>query len=186
MHWRAKNCCRCERSCRIDYWSPYYHEREHRALFYAQSWALVHFLLSDKSGVRQAQLVRYLEAAAGESIEESFRQAFQMDMGRMEGEFRAYVRAARYAGRREVLAEPLPPAPKLENRALSEPEAQAYLGDLLLHTDRPDDAEEYLARALKLDAISRRRTLRSVCCGSDKIVCARRRSICSVPSKSIR
>jgi len=136
----------------IDYWSPYYHEREHRALFYAQSWALVHFLLSDKSGVRRAQLVRYLEAAAGASSEESFRQAFQMDMGRMEGEFRTYVRAARYAGRRELLVEPLPPAPKLENRALSEPEAQAYLGDLLLHTDRPDDAEEYLARALNLDA----------------------------------
>src|SRR4028119_2266946 len=41
---------------------------------------------------------------------------------------------------------------RCERRALTDARAQAALGGLLLHADRTDDAEEYLARALKWDA----------------------------------
>lgn len=133
--------------------SAHYQQQDKHELFYAQSWALVHYLLSDTTGARQGQLARYLElVSAGGSVEESFREAFKVDFGRMEGALSAYVRGARYAEHSESFDAPVPSSVKTESRALTDAEAQAALGDLLLHTNRADDAEEYLARALKLDS----------------------------------
>jgi len=133
--------------------SAHYQQPDKHALFYAQSWAFVHYLLSDPGGARQAQLARYLElSGAGKPVEESFREAFKVDFGQMESALAAYVRAARYPERSESFDTPVPSGAKLLSCALAEAEAQAALGDLLLHTNRPDDAEEYLARALRLDA----------------------------------
>jgi tetratricopeptide (TPR) repeat protein len=70
----------------------------------------------------------------------------------MEVALSAYVRAAHYRERRENFDSPVPPGAKPSTRALGDAETQAALGDLLLHTNRPEDAEEYLSRALKLDA----------------------------------
>ncbi len=137
----------------VDATSAHYQQHDKHAVFYAQSWAFVHYLLSDASGARQAQLARYLElVSAGATVEESFREAFKADFGQLESALAAYVRAARYQERSESFDAPVPASAKLESRALTDAEAQAALGDLLLHTNRPDDAEEYLARALKLDA----------------------------------
>lgn len=137
----------------VDASSPHYQQPEKHGVFYAQSWAFVHYLSNDATGARQAQLARYLElVSAGTPIEESFRQSFNVDFGQMESELRAYIRAARYASRNESFSEALPSELKAESRALTVAEAQATLGDLLLHTDRLDDAEEYLERALKWDA----------------------------------
>ncbi|HEY0101545.1 MAG TPA: DUF1570 domain-containing protein [Pyrinomonadaceae bacterium] len=139
----------------VDASSPYYQQRGKHTVFYAQSWAFVHYLLSDASGARQTQLTRYLElVGAGATVEESFREAFKVGFGQMESELRAYVRAAHYRERSESFAEPVPRSldAKLESRALTEAEVQATLGDLLLHAGREEDAEEYLTRALKLDA----------------------------------
>ena len=133
--------------------SAHYQQQDKHALFYAQSWAFVHYLLSDATGARQAQLARYLElSSAGATVEESFREAFKVDFGQVESALAAYVRAARYPEHSEAFDAPLPRASKAESRALTAAEAQAALGDLLLHTNRAGDAEEYLARALKLDA----------------------------------
>lgn len=134
--------------------SARYQQHDLHPIFYAQSWAFVHYLLNDARGIRQAQLARYLElAAAGTlTVGESFREAFKVGFGQMESELRAYIRAASYRERRESFQAPVPPAAKAESRALTEAEAQAALGDLLLHAGRADDAEEYLTRALKSDA----------------------------------
>lgn len=134
--------------------SSHYQQHDLHPAFYAQSWALVHYLLNDAGGALQAQLARYLElVGAGKTVEESFREAFKVDFKHMESELRAYVRAARYMERSETFAEPVPHGDaKLESRALTDAEVQAALGDLLLHAGRADDAEEYLTRALKWDA----------------------------------
>jgi Tfp pilus assembly protein PilF len=133
--------------------SSHYQQHDLHPLFYAQSWALVHYLLHDATGARPLQLARYLELlGAGQTVAESFREAFKVDFGEMESELRAYVRAARYRERSETFAQPVPPAPAAESRAFTDAEVQATLGDLLLHAGRLDDAEEYLARALKWDA----------------------------------
>jgi tetratricopeptide (TPR) repeat protein len=138
----------------VDVTSAHYQQQDKHALFYAQSWAFVHYLLSDPRGVRQAQLARYLELASGGApVEENFREAFKVGFGQMEIALSAYVRAGLYREHSETFAAPVPFAgAKLSSRALTDAEAQAALGDLLLHTNRPEDAEEYLSRALRLEA----------------------------------
>jgi tetratricopeptide (TPR) repeat protein len=133
--------------------SAHYQQHDRHPVFYAQAWALVHYLLNEASGARRAQLARYLElASAGKTVEESFREAFKVDFRQMEGELRAYVRAAHYRERSESFAEAVPLDAKSESRALTDAQVQATLGDLLLHAGRTEDAEEYLTRALKSDA----------------------------------
>ncbi|HVG39880.1 MAG TPA: tetratricopeptide repeat protein [Pyrinomonadaceae bacterium] len=136
-----------------DRFSPLYHEHDGRQIFYAQSWALVHYLLSDPSGERARQLSKFLALIEKDvpAIEAS-KLAFGIEAATLERRLAAYVRGNRYPARTLTLDQPPPPFAATETRALSAAEAQAQLGDLLLRTDRYDEAREYLQRALKLDA----------------------------------
>ena len=73
--------------------SPDYNEESKQGMFYAQSWALVHYLMMAKEGSRRPQLARYLTLlASGASIEDSFRSAFQTDYAGLERELFDYLR----------------------------------------------------------------------------------------------
>jgi tetratricopeptide (TPR) repeat protein len=134
----------------VDQRSPYYSEPDKRGLFYAESWALVHYLLN--GGARRAQLTRFVDLlAAGETFTEAFTQAFQTDAGKLETELAAYVRQASYPESSESFERPLDFDSQLQLKALTEAEGFARLGDLLLRTERLDEAETYLRRALELD-----------------------------------
>ncbi|HKE57754.1 MAG TPA: DUF1570 domain-containing protein, partial [Pyrinomonadaceae bacterium] len=53
--------------------SAHYHDRDKRGIFYAESWALVHYLMLANHGERQPQVARYLSlTAAGVSVEAAF------------------------------------------------------------------------------------------------------------------
>lgn len=136
----------------VDHYSPLYNDHSESGIFYAQSWALVHYLLSDRTGARQRQLASYLQlTAAGIEPAEAIRRSFQITETELERRLTEYVRAGVYAGRVEQLKETAAPA-AAPPRALSDAERQARLGDLLLRMDRLEVAEAYLERALKLDA----------------------------------
>jgi tetratricopeptide (TPR) repeat protein len=137
----------------VGYDSPHYNEQGKQNIFYAQSWALVHYLLHGQRGQRRAQLQHYLTLlAAGASAEESFQQAFQTDYGTMERELEDYIRRHLYPVRVFTLGRRLEFDAGLEVAVLSEAEAQFYLGDLLRHSQRLAEAEGYLQRAIALDA----------------------------------
>jgi tetratricopeptide (TPR) repeat protein len=132
--------------------SPLYNEHDQRGIFYAQSWAFVHYLLSDRTGARQRQLADFLRRTGdGAPVADAVRQSFQLEPSALERQFAAYVRAGRYAEQGETIAEVPRPAPPAAVRQLSDAEALAQLGDLLLRTDRLAEAHDYLDRALALD-----------------------------------
>jgi tetratricopeptide (TPR) repeat protein len=132
--------------------SPFYNEPDKRKIFYAQSWAFVHFLLSDEQGRRRAQLSRYLDLqSAGASVADAFHQAFQTDFATLDNELKNYVTLALYPEQTVKFEKEFDGRVELESRAVTEAEAQTLLGDLLLHTERFDAAESYLQRALALD-----------------------------------
>jgi tetratricopeptide (TPR) repeat protein len=132
--------------------SPLYNERDRSSIFYAQSWALVHYLLSDKTGERARQLSQFLNLlAAGNSVEDGVRQAFQVEMGTLEDRLREYVRAGQYTERLELLSSRPGRSAAVAFSRLSQAQAEAHLGDLLLRTERPEEARPYLERALTLD-----------------------------------
>src|SRR5436305_8965687 len=138
-----------EKLLSIDGNSEFYFEPNKRDIFYAESWALVHYLLT---GARRAQLASYMELIGkGATIEEAFRQAFQTSFDEIESELRQYIRFDKYAQQSITSDKELEVDTLIQSAMLTEAEAQFYLGDLLLHTNRLDEAETYLQKAVELD-----------------------------------
>ena len=134
----------------VDYKSPHYNERNKQSIFYAQSWALMHYLIIGKAG-RADQMGIFLDKIrANVPMEQAFQEAFQMSFEAMEKELRDYVRQDRYNIVRGHFERKLETDTEMRSAPVSEAEAQAYLGDLLLHSNRKD-SEIYLQKALALD-----------------------------------
>ena len=134
----------------VDHKSPHYNERNKQSIFYAESWALVHYLIIGKQG-RLEQLGKFLQLIdTNIPMEQAFQQAFQMSFEAMEKELREYIKQDRYHILTGHFERKLETDSTMEAAPISEAEAQAYLGDLLLHSNRKD-CESYLQKALALD-----------------------------------
>jgi len=136
--------------------SPQYNEKSKQGIFYAQSWATIHYLLLGNEGKRRPQFSNYLKLlAGGKSREDSFREAFQMDYATLEKELDAYVRN-RFSipGVIFDLYSKLDFDREMQTTPLSEAGVAYYLGDLLLHMNRLDVAEAQLQKSISLDPSS--------------------------------
>lgn len=137
----------------VDHDSAHYNEKNKRSVFYAQSWALVHYLLLGNDGKRRPQFNKFLGLLlARNPIEESFQQAFQIDFATLEKELKEYVNRRTYPGQVATFERKLEFDAEIQSAPLTEAESQFYLGDLLLHIHDLDRAEKYLQQAVKLDA----------------------------------
>jgi tetratricopeptide (TPR) repeat protein len=123
-----------------------------RSLFYAESWALVHYLILGNDGKRLPQLGQFLALTKkGVPTDEAFQRAFQTDPAGMEKELRNYVQKYSFVGKVATFEHPLTFDAQMRTEPLSDAQAEAYLGDLLLHIDRPEDAAARLQHALELE-----------------------------------
>lgn len=131
--------------------SPEYNERDKKGLFYAQSWALVHYLLLGNDGRRQPQFAQFVKLfATGAPIAECMQQAFQTDLATLENELNQYLRRAAYPVVRTAMRERLATDYAAASQPLSEADVNFYLGDLLAH-QQSNKAEPYLNRAIQLN-----------------------------------
>lgn len=136
----------------VDRNSPEYNERERKGLFYAQSWALVHYLLLSDNGKRQPQFIQFVNAlAAGAPVDASFKQIFQIDYATLEKELNNYIGRNSYLAEFVTFNEKLSFDADMQTTPLSEAETQYYLGDALCRIQRRDEGEEHLKRAIALD-----------------------------------
>jgi tetratricopeptide (TPR) repeat protein len=134
----------------VDHKSPHYNEREKQGIFYAQSWAFLHYMLIGKAG-KVEQLSKFLDLiTANVPLDEAFQQAFEMPFEAMEKELKNYVKQDRYNVLNGHFSQKLELDTSAAATPLTEAEAQAYLGDLLLHSHRADSVK-YIEKALKLD-----------------------------------
>ena len=135
----------------IDNSSPHYNEQEKVGIFYGQSWALVHYLMLGLDGGRQQQFSQFLQQIArGETSAKAIERAFGKTVELLEEEFEDYVQRGSFPAQRVASADN-PEAfasTAMQRAALSEGEANFYLGDLLLHTNRPSEAEVYFKQAI--------------------------------------
>ena len=130
--------------------SPEYNEQSKQGIFYAESWAVVHYLILGPDNKRRTQFTQLLTALTrGDPFDESFSEAFQTDYGTIEDEVRGYIRK-----RTSWPTMKLTPKENLQVDArsastttLSDGDTEFYLGDLLLHLNRLSDAETHLATA---------------------------------------
>ena len=134
--------------------SDHYNEAEKTGVFYGQSWALIHYLMLGDRG-RQDQFKRFLQQITrGESSAKAIQDTYGLTLPQLEEELRAYIRRGDFATQR-ITSMDNPQAyaayTATQRTSLSEGEANHYLGDLLLHLDRPNDAERYFKHAIALD-----------------------------------
>ena len=135
----------------VDQNSPYYNEGDKQSIFYAESWALVHYLMLGKEGQRTTQLTKFVDLmSANVPMEQAFQQAFAVTFESMERELLAYIQRDRYPIFSGSLTSKVGYDSAMQAAPITEAEAQAYLGDLLLKSNRAD-CEVYLQKALALN-----------------------------------
>lgn len=133
--------------------SPHYNEDDKTGIFYGQSWAMVHYLMLGENG-RQEQFKRFLQLISrGDDSEKAIQSAFGITAATLEEELRTYVRNGNLTAQRIAVDNPqsFGSYTAMQRSALSEGEANYYLGDLLMHGGRDSDAERYLKQAVALD-----------------------------------
>ena len=139
----------------IDSRSPHYNEQDKSGIFYGQSWALVHYLMLGGGPGRQEQFKRFLhQVSRGDDVVKALESSFGMTLDVIERELNAYVRRGDMPSLRIASADD-PQAyasyTAMQRQSLSEGEANYYLGDLLRHIGRDDDAERYFKQAIAFD-----------------------------------
>jgi tetratricopeptide (TPR) repeat protein len=124
-------------------------------LFYAQAWALIHYLMQGNNGVRVPQLNKFTSLVLnGKTPKAAFAESFQTDYATMERELKKYVEQRSFRVSLTTFKNKLVFDGEIQSATASEAEAKAVLGDLLYHSDRLPEAAAMLENALKLDANS--------------------------------
>jgi tetratricopeptide (TPR) repeat protein len=135
--------------------SPEYNAHSRQGIFYAESWAVVHYMILGPESKRKSQFVQLLMALTrGDPFDESFTEVFQTDYGTLEDEVREYIRKrtswpVMKVTSKENLQVDARSAP---TTTLSDGDTEFYLGDLLLHLNRLSDAEIHLVSAASKSA----------------------------------
>ena len=136
----------------VDHYSPYYNESSKRGSFYAQSWALVHYLILSNNQKYVPALARFLGLiGANVPTNDAFKQAFNMEFEVLEKELKKYIEGHSFRMQIATFERKLDFDTEMTATPITEASAQAYLGDLLLHTNNLKDAETRLQQALALD-----------------------------------
>ena len=119
-----------------------------RSIFYAQSWALIHYLIANK---KTEGLGKFLNLSMSNvPAEKAFQDAFQTNYAQMEKDLKKYVAQNTYKYSLISFNNKLSFETEMQTVPLSEADSNAYLGDLLYHTNRADDAEVYLQKSVSL------------------------------------
>jgi len=142
----------------VDHSSPYYNEQNKMSEFYAESWALAHYLMMGDNASHRQMLVTYLSALDhGATQDQAAAQAFG-DLHKLESTLRDYAQNDRYY----QLVTPAPPKPSqtdLQVRVLSEAEVDAEKGGFEATRGAVQLSEPLLQEAIRLDpnlALARR------------------------------
>ncbi len=135
---------------RVDQNSPYYSEKNKTSIFYAESWALTHYLLlADNQSHRKilADFLSHLDH--GEPMDQAELAAFG-DVKQFQKQFNDYINRhsfnyVKYPAPAQVNGNEFP------SRVLSPAEATARIGDSFVCRNRPQEAKPFLDQALALD-----------------------------------
>ncbi len=130
--------------------SPYYNEANKTSLFYAQSWALTHYLLIGDKGVRQSQLLKYVALVAEGVPNLEAAQRTLGDLKQLEKKLDDYIRMSNYFYLPVTLSNIIDEK-QYTARMVPEAEALATRGDFLMHSQRFGEARPMLEEALRLD-----------------------------------
>ena len=129
--------------------SPYYHEENKTSIFYAESWALTHYLVTRDWHDKTHRTSDFIALLEGNTPEEAARRTIG-DLATLEKALYLYIGHVTFA----AVKMDIPPNNEEEQsapRALSAAESLAVRGDFMAHDRQFTEAQGMLEQALKLD-----------------------------------
>jgi tetratricopeptide (TPR) repeat protein len=136
---------------KVDGNSPYYHEEQKGSVFYAESWALVHYLQITDRQKNLHRLHDYL-ALIGKDVDAqtAAEQAFG-DLRQLQKELEGYIHAASFMQFKLSSAAAKIDEKSFRIRTLTPTETDARRADVLAYVRRTDDARTLATAVLKTD-----------------------------------
>src|SRR5271156_1060513 len=135
---------------KVDHSSPYYNEQEKTSIFYAESWALTHYLMIGDKASHRSMLAAYLDAVSqGATPEQAAAKGFG-DLKHLQSALETYVRSNSFYILKGS-APPEIPQSDLKVRELSETEMDVYRGAFETIRGNGKDAIPMLEQAVKAD-----------------------------------
>ena len=137
---------------KVDAASPYYHEEQKGGVFYAESWALTHYLEVQDFHDHANRIGKYMSLTSrGTDAVTAAEQAFG-DLMQLEAALGAYTRAGRYTYFQKSMAGVQINDASFTVTPLTVADADAIRADFLAGMSRADDARALADAALKTDA----------------------------------
>jgi tetratricopeptide (TPR) repeat protein len=137
----------------VGYNSPYYNEREKGNMFYAESWALTHYLMMKDFTGNKNLISTYLNLVLeGKDSVAAAQQVFG-DLGALQKDLAEYVRGSSFHFLR-LRASAKVDEDSFHSQALSPAESDQARGDFLIYDRRFDEARALLNEAMQLDPTS--------------------------------
>jgi tetratricopeptide (TPR) repeat protein len=136
---------------KVDASSPYYHEEQKGSVFYAESWALTHYLMIKDHETHNPRIGMYAHLVGNGADPVTAAQEAFGDLRQLEIALHAYIDHGEY----KALALPSAAAPIDESnfkaRPLSPADAEAAQADVMAYDQRTDDAHSLADTVLKED-----------------------------------
>jgi tetratricopeptide (TPR) repeat protein len=132
----------------VDHGSPYYNEASRTSVFYAESWALTHYLMLDQKARQDHLLPKFLDAYTKTGDQVAAAKIAFGDLKKVGETLDNYSRAGSFYN--GIVKPPTDALDKnYASRALSHAEAATLLGEFLAIHGRPKEAKELLDAAAK-------------------------------------
>lgn len=136
---------------RVDHNSPYYHQESKGSVFYAESWALTHYLMVNDSANHTGKVTAYMSLMShGEDPVVAAQKAFG-DLKVLEQELRNYINSGRYM---EFVMKSTGASiddSAFKARPVSQLEADSARAEILVNVGREKEARDLAAAVLKAD-----------------------------------
>ena len=137
---------------RVDHTSPLYNESNRSSVFYAESWALVHYLLLGDDKKYAGHAASFVAALTdGVPFDTACQRELGMTGQALEKLLKKYVQREMFPAQSVRFTERIGKIEDLPVSPVAEAEVHATLGDVLVNMGRTDDARGELDRALALD-----------------------------------
>lgn len=133
----------------VDYKSPYYHEENKGSIFYAESWAIVHYIMATDPQ-QSNRLVRYADLLMSGTDPQSAAATAFGDLKKLQAEIDEYVRRGTFAYFKKKVPTEADPA-TFKVASLTAPQAEAQRADFLAYNRRTQDARALLDHVLQED-----------------------------------
>lgn len=136
---------------KVDHQSPYYHEEQKGSVFYAESWALTHYLEITDHDKGTHRLTTYMQLCSQHQDPLVAAQTAFGDLKQLQQALETYVRAGDY--KEFVLNSAAAPIDQSSYKSspLTGTQADAFRADVLVYVQRTKEAQTLLDAVLKAD-----------------------------------